>query len=53
MADDTVKIYGKTDIKAELSSHLMEAGIVISELSNKELSLEEYFVSIMGGVENA
>ena len=53
VADDTVKIYGKADIKAELSSHLMEAGIVISELSNKELSLEEYFVSIMGGVENA
>ena len=53
IADDTVKIYGKTDIKAELSSYLMGAGIVISELSNKELSLEEYFVSIMGGEANA
>lgn len=51
-ADDTVKIFGKPDMKAELSKHLMEAGIVISELSEKELSLEDYFMTLTGGVAN-
>ena len=51
-ADDTVKIFGKPDMKAELSKHLMEAGIVISELSEKELSLEDYFMTLTGGVTN-
>ena len=52
-ADDTVKIYGKPGMKAELSKYLMEAGIVISELSEKEQSLEEYFMSLTGGGANA
>lgn len=53
VADDTVQIYGSPEIKAELSTYLMKAGIIISELSEKEMSLEEYFMSIMGGEENA
>lgn len=53
VSDDTVKIYGKSDMKAELSGYLMQAGIVISELSEKEMSLEEYFMSITGGERNA
>lgn len=53
VADDTVQIYGNPEIKAELSTYLMKAGIIISELSEKEMSLEEYFMSIMGGEENA
>lgn len=53
VADDTVKINGKPDMKAELSGYLMQAGIVISELSEKEMTLEEYFMSITGGERNA
>lgn len=52
-SDDTVKIFGKPEMKAELSKHLMEAGIVISELSEKEQSLEDYFMTITGGEANA
>ena len=51
-AEDTVKIYGKQEMKAELARHLMEAGIVVSELSEKEQSLEEYFMTITGGKAN-
>ena len=53
IADDTMKIYGKPGIKAEISRHLMDAGIIISELSEKEQSLEEYFMALTGGVANA
>ena len=52
IADDTVKVYGRADMKAELSKHLMEAGIVITELSEKEQSLEEYFMALTGGETN-
>ena len=51
--DDSVKIFGKPEMKAELSKYLMEAGIVISELSEKEQSLEDYFMTITGGEANA
>ena len=49
VSDDTVKIYGKKDIKAVLSKYLMEAGIMVYELADKEQTLEEYFMSITGG----
>ena len=49
--DDTVKIYGRSKIMTELSEHLMQAGITVSELTEKEMSLEEYFISITGGRE--
>ena len=52
-ADDTLKSFGKSEMKQELSRHLMKAGIVISELSEKEQSLEEYFMTLTGGVVNA
>jgi len=51
-AGDVVKIYGKLEMKAELAKYLMEAGIVVSELSEKEQSLEEYFMTITGGKAN-
>lgn len=51
-ADDTVKVYGRAEMKAELSKHLMETGIVITELSEKEQSLEEYFMALTGGETN-
>lgn len=53
VSDDTMKIYGKREIMSEISEHLLKAGIVVSELSEKELSLEEYFIGIIGGEENA
>jgi ABC-2 type transport system ATP-binding protein len=53
MADDTMRIYGRRDMMPELSEHLMKAGIVVSELAEKELSLEEYFIGIIGGEEHA
>ncbi|MCR4585828.1 MAG: ABC transporter ATP-binding protein [Lachnospiraceae bacterium] len=53
IADDTLKVYGKPEIKAGLSRYLMEAGIVITELSEKEQSLEEYFMTLIGGETNA
>jgi ABC-2 type transport system ATP-binding protein len=53
VSDDTMKIYGKREIMPEISEHLLKAGIVVSELSEKELSLEEYFIGIIGGEENA
>ena len=50
--DDAVKIYGKPEIMTELSGYLMRAGITVSELSEKELSLEEYFINITGDGNN-
>ena len=47
--DDTVKVFGSSAIMPELSGYLMKAGIIISELAEKEMSLEEYFISITGG----
>ena len=52
-SDDEIKIYGKSDIMAELSGYLMNAGILVSELSIKEITLEDYFMSITGGDDNA
>ena len=49
VADDAMKIFAKPDIRAGISKALMEAGIVISELSVKEQTLEEYFMSLTGG----
>ena len=53
MSDDTMRIYGRREMMSELSGYLMKSGIVVSELSEKELSLEEYFIGIIGGGENA
>lgn len=49
VADEELVIYGNGELKTELSRYLMEAGILISELSEKEVSLEEYFMTITGG----
>ena len=51
-SDDSIKVYAKSDIMTELSGYMMQAGITISELSEKELTLEEYFISITGGGNN-
>ena len=49
MGDDALKVFAKPEIRTEISRRIMEAGIVISELSVKEQSLEDYFMSITGG----
>ena len=49
MSDDAIKVFAKPEIRTEISRLIMEAGIVISELSVKEQTLEEYFMSITGG----
>ena len=49
MGDDALKVFAKPEIRTEISKRIMEAGIVISELSVKEQTLEEYFMSITGG----
>jgi ABC-2 type transport system ATP-binding protein len=49
MGDDAIKVFAKPEIRTDISRHIMEAGILISELSVKELTLEEYFMSITGG----
>ena len=49
MGDDAIKVFAKPEIRTEISRLIMEAGIVISELSVKEQTLEEYFMSITGG----
>lgn len=51
-SDETVKVFAKSDIMTELSGYMMQAGITISEFSEKELTLEEYFISITGGGNN-
>ena len=47
--DDEIKIFGKSEMMTELSGYLMNAGILVSELSVKEITLEDYFMSITGG----
>ena len=47
--DDAIKIFGKPEIMTELSGYMMQAGITVSELAGKEMSLEEYFIGITGG----
>ena len=53
IADDAIKVFAKPEIKTDISRSLMKAGIVITELSVKEQTLEEYFMTITGGNENA
>lgn len=52
VAEDMLKVYGRPGMKAELSKYLMDAKIVISELSEKEQSLEDYFMTLTGGAAN-
>ena len=47
--DDRIKVFARSAIMTEISRKLMEKGIVVSELSVKEQTLEEYFMSLTGG----
>lgn len=49
VSDDTVRVFKEASEAAQLSQLLSENGIVLKELSFKEQSLEEYFMSVIGG----
>jgi ABC-2 type transport system ATP-binding protein len=50
--DNTVHLYSYTDNIRAVSTALMNNNIMVTELSVLEQSLEEYFLSITGGVHN-
>lgn len=52
VSGDSIRIFAKSDIKSDIARYLMEADILVSELSVKEQSLEEYFMNIIGGENN-
>ncbi|OAB41936.1 ABC transporter ATP-binding protein [Paenibacillus glacialis] len=52
MPDKTVKLYDYLDQKERVSRVLYENGIVVTNLSNEGETLENYFISIIGGDQN-
>ncbi|MFD0715731.1 ABC transporter ATP-binding protein [Paenibacillus sp. GCM10027626] len=49
MPDNTVKLYDFLDEKERVAGVLFEHGIVVTNLSNEGDSLENYFISVIGG----
>ena len=52
MPDKTVKLYDYLDEKETVARVLFENGIIVTNLSNEGDTLEDYFVSIVGGGRN-
>jgi ABC-2 type transport system ATP-binding protein len=52
MPDKTVKLYDYLDEKERVARVLFENGIIITNLSNEGDTLEDYFISIVGGGKN-
>lgn len=52
MPDKTVKLYDYLDEKEKVSRVLFENGIIVTNLSNAGDTLEDYFISIVGGAKN-
>ena len=52
MPDKTVKLFDYLDEKERVSRILFENGIVITNLSNEGDTLEDYFISVVGGGRN-
>ncbi|MDF2858150.1 MAG: transporter related [Neobacillus sp.] len=52
MPDKTVRLYDYLDEKEKVSRVLYENGIMIINLSNEGDTLEDYFISIVGGGKN-
>ncbi len=52
MPDKTVKLYDYLDEKERVSRVLFENGIILTNLSNEGDTLEDYFISIVGGGKN-
>lgn len=53
MPDKMVKLYDFLDEKERVAKVLFENGIVITNLSNEGDTLEDYFISVVGGGKNA
>ncbi|WP_308420396.1 ABC transporter ATP-binding protein [Paenibacillus segetis] len=53
MPDKTVKLYDYLDDKEQVSRVLFEHGIVLTNLSHEGDTLENYFISMIGGDQNA
>lgn len=52
MPDQSVKLYDYLDEKERVARTLFENGIIITNLSNEGDTLEDYFISIVGGGRN-
>lgn len=52
MPNKTVKLYDYLDEKERVSKVLFENGIIVTNLSNEGDTLEDYFISIVGGGRN-
>jgi ABC-2 type transport system ATP-binding protein len=52
MPDKTVKLYDYLDEKERVARVLFENGIIVTNLSNEGDTLEDYFISIVGGGRN-
>lgn len=52
MPNKTVKLYDYLDEKELISKTLYENGIIITNFSSEGDTLEDYFISIVGGVKN-
>ncbi|GAA0399145.1 ABC transporter ATP-binding protein [Paenibacillus motobuensis] len=53
MPDQSVKLYDYLDDKEKVSRVLFENGVVITNLSNEGDTLENYFISVIGGEQYA
>jgi ABC-2 type transport system ATP-binding protein len=53
MPDKTVKLYDFLDERERVAQTLFDNGIVVTNLSNDGDTLEDYYVSVMGGGKNA
>lgn len=52
MPDKTVKLYDYLNDKERVAKVLYENGIIVTNLSNEGDTLEDYFISMVGGVKN-
>ena len=52
MPDKSVKLYDYLDEKEKVARVLFENGIIVTNFSSEGDTLEDYFVSIVGGVKN-
>lgn len=53
MPDKSIRLYDMLDDRERLGQALFDNGVVVTKFSVVETSLEEYFMSVIGGGENA
>jgi ABC-2 type transport system ATP-binding protein len=52
MSDKSIKLYDYLDEKEKVARVLFENGIIVTNLSSAGDTLEDYFISIVGGGRN-